>query len=321
MIGRRLLPLLVANGHHVTAMTRNPQKAAEIRAFGAEPAIADALDRDGVIRAVMRACPEAVVHQVTALGTMKSLRRFDAAFAATNRLRIKGTDYLLEGALAAGARRFIAQSFTNWPNMREGGAVKIESDPLDPAPPRAQRRSLDAIEHVERVVSQTPQIVGIALRYGNFYGPGTAIAPDGAIVLAVRRRQFPVVGGGAGMWSFIHVHDAAQATLLALTHGASGVYNITDDEPAAAADWLPELARILGAKPPFNVPAWLGWLLVGGAGVSMMTEARGSANGLAKRAFRWSLRYPTWRIGFRRELVGAPAPRRHWYEPVRVLTR
>jgi 2-alkyl-3-oxoalkanoate reductase len=321
-IGRRLVPLLVSHGHQVTATTRSPHKIGEIRASGAQPTVVDALDRSGVMRAVRQACPEAVVHQVTALGNAKNLRRFDAEFAATNRLRTRGTDYLLEAAVAAGARRFIAQSYTNWTNAREGGPVKNEDDPLDPSPPRAQRNTLEAIDYLERTVAGSAEVVGVALRYGNLYGPGTAFAPNGAIVEAVRRRQFPIVGGGAGVWSFVHVDDAAQATLLALTHGASGVYNVTDNEPAPASVWLPELARILGAKPPLELPAWLGWLLIGSAGLSMMTAARGSSNQRAKLALEWSPGFPTWRTGFRRELAGsAPPVGRERFDPVRVLSR
>jgi len=305
-LGRRLVSLLVAEGHTVTAMSRSPEKAQAIRALGATPAIADVLDDDAVTRAVGEARPEAVVHEVTALAGMRSLRGFDAKFATTNRLRTEGTENLLEAARAAGARRFIAQSYTNWTNPREGGPVKDESDPLDPAPVPGQRRTLEAIRALERIVTGARGIEGLALRYGNLYGPGTGFASDGAIVEAVRRRQFPIVGDGGGIWSFIHVDDAARATLLALRAGAPGCYNITDDEPAPVSVWLPELAAILGAPPPRRVPAWLGWLFVGAAGVSMMTRIRGSANAKARRAFDWRPGFPSWREGFRAEL-GAEA--------------
>jgi nucleoside-diphosphate-sugar epimerase len=319
-IGRRLVPLLVANGHEVTGMSRAAYKAGEIRALGATPAIADALDRAAVLRVVAQARPEAVVHQVTALASMKSLRRFDAEFAATNRLRTCGLDNLLAAALAVGARRFIAQSYTNWTNAPEGGPVKDEKDPLDPCPPRTQRRTLEAIEYLERTVTEASEIVGLALRYGNLYGPGTSLGRDGVMVRAVVRRRFPVVGDGAGVWSFCHVDDAAKAALLALTHGAPGVYNITDDEPAQVAVWLPELARIVGADPPRRVPAWLGRLALGEAGLSMMTRARGSSNQRAKRVLGWSPRHASWRSGFRHELRGIAAQRRE-LRVAAVLTR
>jgi 2-alkyl-3-oxoalkanoate reductase len=303
VLGRRLIPKLVASGHQVTAMSRSAAKGGAIEALGAQPAFADALDRDAVIRAVTQARPEAVIHQMTALAGLTSLRRFDHAFAATNRLRTAGTDHLLEAARAAGARRFIAQSYTNWTNPREGGPVKNEEDPLDRTPPEAQRQTLQAIEYLERTVTGANGLAGLALRYGNFYGPGTGFAHGGAIVEAVRRRQFPIVGSGAGVWSFIHVDDAAEATVLALSEGGPGKYNITDDEPAPVSIWLPELAAILGAKPPRHVPAWVGWLFLGSAGVSMMTRGRGSSNERAKRTLGWRLRYPTWRTGFREELA------------------
>jgi 2-alkyl-3-oxoalkanoate reductase len=319
-IGRRLVPLLVANGHEVTAMSRAAYKAGEIRELGATPAIADLLDRHAVLHAVAQARPEAVVHQVTALANMKSLRRFDAEFAATNRLRTCGLDNLLAAALATGARRFIAQSYTNWTNAPEGDSVKDETDPLDPNPPRWQRRTLAAIEYLERTVTEVSEIVGIALRYGNLYGPGTSLGPDGTMVRAVRRRRFPIAGDGAGVWSFCHVDDAAQAALLALTRGAPGVYNITDDEPAPVSVWLPELARIVGAEPPHRVPAWLGRLVLGEAGLSMMTRSRGSSNQRAKRVLGWSPRYSSWRSGFRHELRALAADRPE-LRFARVLTK
>jgi 2-alkyl-3-oxoalkanoate reductase len=320
-IGRRLVPLLVADGHQVTGLSRARYKAGEIRALGATPAFADVLDHEAVLRAVVQARPDVVVHQVTALARLRNLRRFDAEFAATNRLRTRGTDNLLAAALAAGARRFIAQSYTNWSNVREGGKVLDEDDRLDPAPPRTQRRTLEAIEYLERTVTEASEIVGVALRYGNLYGPGTSFGRDGSIVQAVRRRRFPVVGDGAGVWSFCHVDDAAEAVRLALTHGAPGVYNITDDEPAPVSVWLPELADVLGADPPLRVPAWLGRLLIGEAGVSMMTRARGSSNQRAKRVLGWSPRYSSWRGGFRHDLAGLPAPRPNWFRTaVRILS-
>lgn len=302
VVGRQLVPRLVSRGHQVVTTTRSPDKIAALRAIGAEPVVVDPLDRDAVLRAVAAAKPEVVVHQLTALAHMRSLKHFDDEFAITNRLRGQGLDYLLAAARMNGARRFIAQSFTGWPNIREGGRVKAEHDPLDPSPPRTMARTLDAIRHVERVVPGASGIEGIVLRYGSFYGPGTAFAPGGEIFEAVRKRRFPVVGSGAGVWSFIHVDDVAATTAIAIEGVPPGVYNIVDDEPAEVATWLPELARVIGAKPPRHIPAWIGRILVGEAGIAMMTESRGSSNEKAKRILKWQPRYQSWREGFGHDL-------------------
>ena len=298
-IGRQLLPQLVAQGHQVTAATRNPAKAARLRELGAEPAVVDGLDAVAVGEAVARAEPDAVVHQMTALAGDTDMRHFDRMFAVTNRLRTQGTDHLLAAAAAAGARRFIAQSYTGWPNIREGGPVKTEDDPLDPDPPAAQRESLAAIEYVERVVPAAP-LQGIVLRYGAFYGPG---ASDSLVDL-IRKRRLPIIGDGAGVWSFLHISDAASATLAALEHGRPGVYNVVDDEPARVTEWLPFLARAVGAKPPLRVPVWLGRLAAGEVAVSAMTRIRGSSNARAKRELGWQPAWPSWREGFSRGLSG-----------------
>jgi nucleoside-diphosphate-sugar epimerase len=304
VVGRRIVGLLAADGHHVTAMSRNPARLEPAGASNVELVAGDMLDRDSVMRVVTRASPEVVIHQATSLSTMKDLRRFDEELASTNRLRTEGTDHLLEAALATGARRFIAQSFTNWTNAREGSPTKTEEDPLDTSPPRGQRLSLDAIRHLEHVVVQATGIEGLALRYGNLYGPGTALALGGQMVAAARKRALPIVGDGAGVWSFVHVEDAAQATVLALTRGVPGTYNVTDDEPATVSTWLPRLAFVLGAKPPRRIPAWVARMFIGEVGVSMMTRIRGSSNAKAKRELGWRLTYPSWRAGFMRELAG-----------------
>jgi 2-alkyl-3-oxoalkanoate reductase len=302
-VGQHLVPMLTTAGHEVTATTRSPGKASLLRKLGATPVIVDGLDADGVLAAVRQARPEVIIHQMTALSSMRSFRRFDREFAITNQLRTAGTDNLLTAARAAGTRRFIAQSYTGWPNIREGGPVKTEDDPLDPHPPAAMAETLRAIRHVEQTVSGFPG--GVVLRYGGFYGPGASESMLGP----VRKRQLPVIGGGTGVWSFCHIEDAATATAAAVTRGAPGIYNIVDDDPAPVADWLPFLASCLGAKPPLRVPARLGRLLAGEAVVSMMTEIRGSSNKKAKRELGWSPRYASWRDGFPLWAGASPALR------------
>jgi len=306
-IGKRLVPMLVANGHEVVAMTRSAQKADRLRAVGATPIVADGLDRRVVVDAVVKARPDVVVHQLTALAGFGSMKRWDREWEQTNRLRTQGTEHLLEGAQAAGARRFVAQSYAGWPYAPQGGPVKTEQDPFDPNPPQQMRRTLDAIQYLEQKVLGTTDLDGTALRYGNLYGPGTSIALGGDIVAMVRGRRLPIVGDGAGIWSFIHIEDAAAATLAAIERGAVGVYNIVDDEPAPVSVWLPELARAVGAKPPRRAPAWLARPLVGAPGISMMTRVRGASNAKAKRELGWQLRYPSWREGFRTGLDDSAA--------------
>jgi nucleoside-diphosphate-sugar epimerase len=297
-VGRRLVPLLVANGHEVVGTTTSPEKEQGLREAGAEAAVVDVLDADAVTAAVQRAEPDVIVHQATALSGSMNLRRFDESFALTNRLRTEGTDHLLAAARSVGARRFVAQSFTGWPNAREGGPVKTEKDALDPDPPAAMRRTLDAIRYLEAAVTGAEGLDGVALRYGGLYGPGTSLSESGIHVEAIRRRRFPIVGAGTGVWSFVHIDDAAAATVAAIERGSPGVYNIVDDDPAPASEWLPFLAAAIGAKPPRRLPAWLGRLAAGEAAVVMMTESRGSSNEKAKRDLGWQLRYPSWRQGF-----------------------
>ncbi len=301
-MGEQLVPLLVAAGHQVVATTRSPQKTARLQAHGAEAVVVDGLDGEAVRRAVLAARPDAIVHEMTALASMRSLRRLDDELAATNRLRVEGTGHLLAAARAAGTPKLVAQSYTGWPNERRGGRLKSEEDPLDADPPPAARRSLAAIRTLEQMVTTASGVTGTALRYGSLYGPGTSIAAQGDIVEMIRRRKLPVFGGGAGVWSFIHVADAARATQLALERHAPGVFNIVDDEPAEVADWLPYLARALGAKPPYRLPAWLGRLALGEAGLSMMTRIRGSSNAKAKRDLGWQPECASWREGFVRGL-------------------
>lgn len=298
-IGMRLIAQLIANRHQVTAMTRSERKQSLVAELGAQPVLGDALDRGSVIQAVMRAEPEVVINQLTSLSGATSIKHFDREFALTNRLRSEGGDHLVEAARAAGARRLIAQSYGNWNYERRGGRVKSEDDPLDPDPPAEQTESLRAIVHAEQAVLGADGIEGIVLRYANFYGPGTSYAADGEITEMVRKRKFPIVGDGAGVWSFIHVDDAAAATVAAVDHGDPGVYNVADDEPAAVSEWLPVLAAALGAKPPRRVPVWLGRLAVGDVGVSMMTRIRGISNAKAKRELGWTPVHPSWRQGFR----------------------
>ena len=294
VIGRQLLPQLAAQGHQVTATTRSPAKTGLLRSLGAEPVVADGLDAAAVGEAVARAQPEVVIHQMTALSGPFSIRRFDKTFALTNRLRTEGTDQLLPAAVAAGARRFIAQSYGGWTGSRTGGPVKTEEDPLDPAPPAAMRQSMAAIRHLEQVVPAAP-LEGIVLRYGSLYGPG---AWD-QLVPVIRRGMFPVIGDGAGVWSFLHTSDAASATVAALDRGSPGLYNVADDEPAPVAEWLPFLAQEVGARPPRRVPVWLGRLLAGETGVVMMTQVRGCSNAKAKRELGWQPSRASWRQGFR----------------------
>jgi nucleoside-diphosphate-sugar epimerase len=307
-MGRRLVPRLLTAGHHVVATTRSSSNAEWLRRVGAEPAIVDALDRDAVMDAVKRAAPEVLIHQLTGLKGVHSYRNFDREFALTNRLRTEGTDHLLAAAQAVGVRRFVAQSYGNWNYARTGSGLKTELDPLDPDPPANQVRTLEAIRYLEHAVLNADGIEGVALRYANFYGPGTGIALDGDIVAQVRKRRMPIVGDGAGVWSFIHMDDAAAAAVAAMERGAPGVYNVVDDQPAPVRKWLPALAEAVGAKPPRHVPVWLGRLAAGEVGVSMMTRIRGTSNAKAKRELGWSPRYPSYREGFSLGLKDVQVP-------------
>jgi nucleoside-diphosphate-sugar epimerase len=289
-LGARLVPQLVERGHEVIGTTRSAEKTDRLVALGAEPVVLDVLDRAAVRDAVRTASPDAIVHQATALAGASDVKHFDRSFAQTNRLRTEGTDALVEAAREAGVGRFVAQSYAGWPYARTGGPVKTEEDPLDPSPVPDMRQTLRAIEHLEAAVAGEG---GIALRYGGFYG-----APDDAQLELVRKRQFPLVGDGAGVWSFVHLEDAASATVLAVERGDPGIYNVVDDEPARVREWLPALAAAIGAKPPRHIPRWLARLVAGETAVVLMTECRGASNAKAKRLLGWSLRFPSWREGF-----------------------
>jgi nucleoside-diphosphate-sugar epimerase len=295
-IGRQLVPRLVEAGHEVHGMTRSASKQQLLRELGAAPVVADALDADQVAEAVARVQPDVIVHQLTSIGPM-DFKHFDRAFAMTNRLRTEGTDHLLSAGQAVGVKRFVAQSFFA-AYERTGGMVKSEEDSFGPSPAKEMRGTVSAIRHVEDAVLAATWTEGIVLRYGGFYGPGTSLGPGGEQTEAVRQRKFPVVGNGAGVWSFIHIVDAAEATVAAVERGSRGVYNIVDDEPAPVAQWLPELARTLGAKQPMHVPRFVGRLLTGEVGAVMMTELRGASNAKAKRELGWSPSHPSWRQGF-----------------------
>jgi nucleoside-diphosphate-sugar epimerase len=299
VIGARLVPQLVRRGHEVAGTTRTPAKLERLRVLGAEPVLLDALDEAAVKGAMAAAAPEVVVHQLTAIPDAINPRRLDREFAETNRLRTEGTDYLLEATRAAGARRFVAQSFAAWVYARTGGPVKTEGDPIETDPPASVRETLAGILHVERAVAGAKDVEGIALRYGGFYGPGTSIGEGAPMLHMVRKRRFPIVGSGGGIWSFIHVDDAASATAAAIERGVPGIYNVTDDEPAPVATWLPALAEAVGARAPWRVPVWLARPLIGEAGVAMMTELRGASNAKAKGELDWHPAYASWREGFR----------------------
>ncbi len=269
---------------------RSPGNADRIRALGAEPVQLDLLDARAVRKAVLESEPEAIAHQATALADVRFSRKLDRTFAQTNRLRTEGTDALLAAAREAGVRRFVAQSFASFRYAREGGPVKAEDDPLDPTPVATTRETNDAMRHLDKVVTDAG---GIALRYGGFYG-----AHNDGLVDPVRKRQFPIIGEGGGVSSFIHLDDAAGATVLALEHDRAGIYNIVDDDPAPVREWLPVLAQALGAKPPRHFPRWLARLFAGEAAVMIGTESRGASNAKAKRELGWTLRHPSWRQGF-----------------------
>jgi nucleoside-diphosphate-sugar epimerase len=304
-IGRLLVPQLVARGHDVVGMTRSPSKQDLVRSVGARPVVADALDPDAVAQAVAAAEPEVIVHQLTALSGPMSVRearhpeRFSGAIM-TNRLRTDGTDHLLAAGRAVGARRFVAQSFGAFRFARTGGPVLSEAEPLDPNPPGALRQVVEALLYLEKAVTTIEWGDGLVLRYGGFYGPGTSISmdPDAQMSAPIRKRRLPIVGDGGGVFSYIHVEDAATATAIAVERGAPGVYYVVDDEPAAQRDWLPVLASALGAKPPRRIPRWLARLVAGEMATLMMTEVKGASNEKAKLELGWEPRYASWRQGF-----------------------
>ncbi len=298
-IGSRLVSQLVVHGHEVVGTSRSQAKVEQLRTSGVEGVVLDLLDPGAVMRAVGQARPDAIIHEATALSGLSDMKHFDRSFAETNRLRTQGTASLLGAAREHGVERFVAQSFAGWPYAREGASLRTEEDPLDPQPAAEMRESLAAIRELEERVLDAR---GVVLRYGGFYG-----SPDDAQVEAVRRRRFPIVGDGEGFTSFVHLDDAATATVLALERAEPGIYNIVDDDPAPAREWLPALAETIGAKPPRHIPRWLAHMFAGDAGIVLLTEARGVSNAKAKRELGWTLRYPSWREGFRASYAASHA--------------
>ena len=319
-MGRALVPLLVRAGHDVVGMVQRPRSAEVVHALGAEPRTADALDATAVLNCFREARPQMVIHQLTAIPAALDMRQFDRDFALTNLLRTEGTRHLLAAAVDVGATHFIAQSFAGWTYGRSGNGssknktkatrLKTEEDALDPNPPARLRTTLDALKALERAVLGESRVTGAVLRYGAFYGPHTSIAKDGSVVQAVRRRKLPLVGDGAGVWSFVHIEDAASATAAAVEAGRGGVYNVVDDEPAPVSDWLSFLAHCAHAQPPRQVPAWMARLLIGEHVVAVMNEIRGVSNAKIKRELGWTPRWPSWREGFREVLKSASLPTR-----------
>lgn len=300
-VGQRLVPALIRAGHTVGALTRTESKRPGLVEAGATVFIVDALNAGAVRDAVAAFQPEAIVNQLTAVPQQFDIRHFDREFALTNRLRIEGTDNLIAAGEKVGAVKFIAQSYTGWPYAREGSWVKEESDPLDNDPPRKLRSTLEGIKHLEgAVLSKFPR-GGIVLRYGSFYGPGTAFSKGGAMFEAVKKRRLPIVAGGKGVWSFVHIDDVASATVAALD-GRPGIYNVVDDQPAPVNTWILFLAELLRAKPPYHIPGWVARPLIGEHGVVMMRDARGASNEKARRELDWKPAYPSWRDGFWKEI-------------------
>jgi nucleoside-diphosphate-sugar epimerase len=293
-LGKNLVPILVEHGHHVVGTTRSRDHAAQLSEMGAEPAVLDPLDARAVREAVVRAQPDVVVHQLTALTGIGMSRNFDKTFAGTNRLRTEGTDHLIAAARAAGARRLVWQSYAGWNYARNGGSIKTEDDALDPDPPADARESLAAIRHLEAAVLGAEGMEGLVLRYGGFYGPGTTITEGGTHVEMIRKRRFPIGGNGAGVWSLVHIEDAAAATAAAIEGGPPGIYNIVDDEPAPVSELVTGLASAVGAPPPRRLPGWLARLAAGPQGYSLMTQVRGASNEKAKRELGWRPAH-TWR--------------------------
>jgi 2-alkyl-3-oxoalkanoate reductase len=315
-MGRALIPLLVRAGHDVVGMVQRPRSAEVVHSLGAEPRTADALDAVAVLSCFREVRPQVVIHQLTAIPAALDMRHFDREFALTNLLRTEGTRHLLAAAVEVGATHFLAQSFAGWTYGRKGNGkskLKSEEDALDPDPPRRLRTTLDALKSLERGVLSESRVTGTVLRYGAFYGPHTSIAKDGSIVQAVRRRKLPLVGEGAGVWSFVHIDDAASATAAAVESGRGGIYNVVDDEPAPVSEWLSFLAHCAHAQPPRHVSAWMARLLIGEHVVAVMNEIRGVSNAKIKRDLGWTPRWPSWREGFREVCKSASLPARELF--------
>jgi nucleoside-diphosphate-sugar epimerase len=301
-IGRTLTPMLVSAGHEVFGAFRNPANTDKVQALGATPVVLDALDADAVRRSVSEIRPDTVIHQLTAIPANLDLKHIDRDFEQTNLLRTEGTRNLATAAVEAGVQRFIAQSYAGWPYAPKGIRLKTEEDLLDSTPPPKLKAMLDAIETLERTVTREQGFTGIVLRYGPFYGPGTNLASNGAMTEQIRAHKVPVVGQGTGVWSFIHIEDAATATIAALNHGQRGIYNIVDDDPAPVIDWLPYLAECIGAKVPTHVPAFVANMMIGEHAVAMMNDIRGVSNEKARQELQWTPRWSSWRQGFREAL-------------------
>ena len=303
VVGKILVPQLIEQDHEVFALVRNSQKSKDVEVVGAKAVIANALDKIELTESIKKTEPEVVIHQLTSLSNVSgNFKKFDEEFALTNRFRTEVTDTLISAARLVGTRRFIAQSFCGWPFAREGSPIKIEEDSLDSDPPTGFRKTLQAIKHLEKAVKSVTDFEALALRYGIFYGPGTGFSKDGPIAELLRKHKMPIVGNGNGVWSFIHINDAVSATVNAISQGKPGIYNIVDDEPVPVKSWLPYLAEILESKPPSKIPAWIAKLIIGNAGVSMMTQIRGGSNVKAKRELSWKPVYSSWRQGFKEGL-------------------
>jgi nucleoside-diphosphate-sugar epimerase len=312
-IGTRLVPQLIERGHEVIGTSTSPQSGERVLALGAQPVVLDLLDPAAVRRAVLQAQPDAVIHEATALADVRFSRNLDKSFVQTNRLRREGTDALLAAAHEAGASRIVAQSFASMFYERKGGPVKKEDDPLDPTPVAGMVETASAIAYLDQAVRDAG---GIVLRYGIFYG-----AANDGLVEPVRKRQFPIVGDGGGFASWVHLYDAAAATVLALEHEGPSVYNIVDDEPAPVREWLPVLADALGAEPPRRFPVWLARLFAGETGVMLGTESRAASNAKAKSELGWTLRYPSWRQGFFAAYASATMTQRRPSRPAARTSR
>jgi nucleoside-diphosphate-sugar epimerase len=301
-IGQTLIPLLVEQQHEVFGSFRNPANTARVQALGATPVVLDALDGQAVHDRIAEIRPQVVIHQLTAIPARLDLRHIDREFEMTNRLRTEGTRNLASASVHAGVEKFIAQSFAGWPYARRGITLKTEEDDLDPSPPPQMKAILDAIETLEHTVVREQGFTGIVLRYGPLYGPHSSIASDGAMVDEIRHHKVPVIGQGTGVWSFLHLHDAATATVAALTHGQRGIYNIVDDDPALVTDWLPYLAQCVGAPAPRHIPNFLAKIAVGEHAVAMMNDIRGVSNAKARQQLHWEPKWSSWRQGFREGL-------------------
>lgn len=333
-IGQALVPLLVRAGHDVTGMVQRPRSIEVLHALGAQPRTADALDAAAVRECVREVKPQVVIQQLTAIPPNLDMRHFDREFALTNLLRTEGTRNLLAAAVEAGATHFVAQSFAGWTygrttngpvngkagngkakaiNTPRTAKLKTEDDPLDPDPPKRMRTTLDALKTMEHEVLAEKRLTGTVLRYGGFYGPHTSIAKDGATVQAIRRRKVPLVGEGAGVWSFVHIEDAASATAAVVEAGRGGIFNVVDDEPAPVSEWLSYLAHCAHAQSPRQVPVWLARMLIGEHVVAMMNQIRGVSNAKIKRELGWTPRWPTWREGFREVCKSASLPVRETF--------